>query len=249
MGPSDRLDHIAARTWDQARPIEETSAVIHDGAVSPKELAERAKGYVESMIFGSFPQAIPEAGAAIMELGPGLGWIMQAMNAYLLAENRSPKRIIGLDIAPNMIKQAKQRLGPGEPFAFQLYDGINIPFPDCSLDLIYSVAAMQHIPRPFVFNLFFEFRRLLRLNAFAVFHLLSTSHLGRQEMHHPWRNEIHNQITGVTAHWHHYYTRQELVDVLSITGFSYVLVKDDMRGSLTCCVSNSPSVVTGLSRV
>lgn len=240
IGASERLDQVAARTWDQARSIDETSAVIHDGARSPEELGKRAKGYVEALLFGSFPQAVPDRGATIMEVGSGLGWIMEAMDTFLAAQNRNPGQIIGLDIAPNMIEQAKQRLGAREPFCFQLYDGLNIPLPDASLDLIYSVAAMQHIPRPYVFNLLFEYRRLLKPEAFAVFHLLSTTYLPRQEERHPWRSEIRNQVTGATAHWHHFYTKQELVDVLNITGFPYLSVKDDMSGSLVCCVSNSP---------
>jgi ubiquinone/menaquinone biosynthesis C-methylase UbiE len=237
---SERLDQIAARTWNQVRPIEVTSAVIHDGAKSPQELADRAKSYVQDLLFGSYPQAVPDPDATILEVGSGLGWIMEAMNNYLIAQGRNPKQVIGLDIASNMIRQAKQRLGVEEPFGFQLYDGVTVPLPDSSLDLIYSVAAIQHIPRPFVFNLFFEFLRLLKPDAFAVFHLLSTRCLQRQEEQHPWRNEIRNQITGATAHWHHFYTKQELVDVLSITGFHYVSVKDDMGGGLICCVSNSP---------
>jgi SAM-dependent methyltransferase len=235
----ERIDQVAARTWDQERPIEETSAVIHDFATSSQELADRAKGYV-GLLFGSFPQAVPDPGAAILEVGSGLGWIMQAMNDYLVARGRIPKQVIGLDVAPNMILQAKQRLGVREPFGFQLYDGVTVPLSDKSLDLIYSVASMLHIPRPFVFNLFFEFLRLLKPDGFAVFHLLSTRALRRQEEIQPWRNEIRNQVTGATAHWHHFYTKKELVDVLSITGFSFVSVKDDMGSGLICCVSNSP---------
>jgi SAM-dependent methyltransferase len=235
----ERIDQVAARTWNQERPIEETSAVIHDFATSSQELADRAKGYV-GLLFGSYPQAVPDPDATILEVGSGLGWIMQAMNDYLVARGRNPKQIIGLDIAPNMILQAKQRLGVREPFGFQLYDGVTVPLPDKSLDLIYSVASMLHIPRPFVFNLFFEFLRLLKPDGFAVFHLLSTRALRRQEEIQPWRNEIRNQVTGATAHWHHFYTKKELVDVLSVTGFPFVSVKDDMGGGLVCCVSSSP---------
>jgi ubiquinone/menaquinone biosynthesis C-methylase UbiE len=235
-----RLDHVAAQTWNQERSIEDTSNVIHDGARTNDELRERAKGYVSGLLFGSFLQAVPGRDASILEIGSGLGWIMQAMNEYLSQRSLAPRSVVGLDIAPNMIEMAKRRLGTMEPFSFLLYDGLNVPLSDSSLDLIYSVAALQHVPRPFVFNLFFEIRRLLKQKAFAILHFLSTDCLAQQELHHSWRNEITNQISGANTHWHHFYSAKELRDVLAITGFSYVAVRDDGGGCLVCCVSNSP---------
>lgn len=232
-----RADQAAAQTWDTDRPIEQTSHVIHDGAHTPRELEKRAKSYVADLLFGNFPEAVPNGRAKIVEIGSGLGWIMQGMNDYLTEKHRAPLSIIGLDIAPRMIAQAKHRMSPmKEPFDFLLYDGVTIPLSDSSLDLIYSVATLQHVPRPFVFNLFFEMKRLLMPSRFAIFHLLSTNVLREQEKHHTWRNEITNQITESTAHWHHFYTEQELKDVLSITGFSKVAVKQ-IGGALVSCVS------------
>lgn len=232
-----RLDHIAAQTWDAERPLSETSAVIHDGAVTEEQLAARARHYVSKLLLGTFPQAIPPSGAVILEIGSGLGWIMQAMDDYLHAGGHTAHSIIGLDIAANMIAQAKQRRVWTAPFSFQHYDGMHVPFPDASLDLIYSVAALQHVPRPFVFNLFFEMRRLLKPRGHAVFHLLSTSYLSTQERFHSWRAEISNQINGSTAHWHHYYTKRELNDVLRVTGFNYVEIAEQ-DNALLCCVGS-----------
>lgn len=76
---------------------------------------------------------------------------------------------------------------------------------------------------------------LLKPHGWAIFHSLSTSLLAEQEKHHSWRAEISNQIAGADAHWHHYYTEQELTDVLRVTGFQTVEVT--LRGhALICCV-------------
>jgi ubiquinone/menaquinone biosynthesis C-methylase UbiE len=230
------LDQIAAQTWNQERRIEETSAAIHDGVTGEAALAARGRFYVEQLIFGSFPQAVPQLGATIMEIGPGLGWIMQAINEYLVSAGKAPRRVTGLDIAPNMIIQAEQRLGSEPPYGFLLYDGITVPLPDASLDLIYSVAALQHVPRPFVFNLFFEMKRLLRPGSFSVFHLLSTDYLSKQEQFQSWRSEISNQISLAEAHWHHFYTEKELYDVLAVTGFGFVDIRA-VGDALICCVA------------
>lgn len=234
-----RLDQIASKAWDRVELLAETDARIHDGAVNEAEQSARADTYVVDLLFGNFPQALPAAGADIMEIGGGLGRIMEAMNCHLGSNRRQPRRIIDLDIAKNMIAKAKIRLGAELPYEFLAYDGINVPLNDRSLDLIYSVACLQHIPRPFVFNIFFEIKRLLRLGGFAVFHLMSTDALFVQEQNHPWRNEISNQIEGNEAHWHHFYTEKEINDVLSITGFPYFAVRDDGGGTLVACVSTS----------
>ncbi|WP_374330079.1 class I SAM-dependent methyltransferase [Aestuariivirga sp.] len=234
-----RLDLAAASTWNSKSSIQEASDTIHDGATTPEELSNRAKGYVEGLIFGKFPEAIPSAGGDILEIGSGLGWIMQAMNDYLGRVERSPHSVTGLDIAPNMIEMARQRVRQDQvqgPLEFLLYDGIKVPLDSRSLDLIYSVATLQHVPRQFVFNLFFEIKRLLKPGAASVFQLMSTSYLPKQEKWHLWRTEITNQIMGLNTHWHHFYTAQELDDVLRITGFGDVQIFDDKEGTLVCCV-------------
>jgi SAM-dependent methyltransferase len=118
----------------------------------------------------------------------------------------------------------------------QTYDGVSIPFADGTLDFIYSVACLQHIPRPFVFNLLFEVKRLLKPTGYAVLHFQSTSGLPEQERYYPWRTEIDNQINNREAHWHHYYTEQELRDVCAATGFKRIAVKDNGAGALVLCV-------------
>lgn len=234
-----REDQQAAQIWDRIESLEETNARIHDGACGTAALTARAQFYVEKLLFDSFPIAVPLGNADILEIGSGVGWIMQAMNHYLSDHGRRPRRIIGLDIAPNMLAKARQRLGTIPPYDYILYDGIHVPLPDETVDLIYSVAALQHVPRPYVFNLFFEIKRLLRPNGFAVLRLLSTDQLQTQEKLHAWRTEITNQVSGSEAHWHHFYTATELRAVLSVTGFPKVAIADSGTGTLVVCVTSN----------
>lgn len=234
-----RLDHTAAQTWNSERSLDETNKIIHDGVSGDDALAARASGYVNDLLFGRFPQAVPEPNAYILEIGSGVGWIMEAMAHHLEAKKRTPKEVVGLDIAPRMIALAQERIGGKQPFGFILYDGVSIPLDNAMCDLVYSVAALQHIPRHFVFNLFFEIHRILKPDGFSVLHLMSTDALQAQEKHHPWREEITNQINGANAHWHHFYTAKELEDVLRITGFRYAAVNDDRQGTLVCCMSKA----------
>ena len=235
-----RVDQRAAQAWDRVESLADTKRRIHDFTSSDSELAARSRSFVSDLIFGNFPHSTPRAGAAILEIGSGVGEIMRAMNDYLSAETASPERIVGLDIAPNMLAKARECLGDRPPYAFQLYDGLTIPFDDGTFDLIYSVACFQHVPRPYVFNLFFEIKRLLKQRGFAVLQFLSTDALQKQEEWHPWRKEIENQVGERNEHWHHFYTAKEVRDVLAITGFGSVAVKDDGVGCLVACVGTDP---------
>ena len=113
-----------------------------------------------------------------MEVGSGVGYMLQAA-----VRRTNPSRIIGLDVAEGMIKLAKERLArdniTDSRIEFLLYDGVTIPLPDNSIDFIYSIATIQHIPRICVYNLLVELLRVLKpsgycsLQTFAYSHLLS----------------------------------------------------------------------------
>lgn len=226
-----RTDLLAAKTWNADEPLQHTNARIHDGVSGEDALLGRANWYVKDLIFGKFPQCLLPPGAHILEIGSGVGWIMQAMKNHLDEIPSPPERIIGLDIAENMLEKARSRLGHRAPFAYQLYDEMHIPLKDNSINLIYSVAYLQHIPRPFVFNLFFEVQRILKIDGFAVFHFPSTDGLAlspeplvRDRQRLEWYNEIKTQVLGLEGHWHHFYTVKELDNVLRVTGFPFVVV-------------------------
>lgn len=91
----------------------------------------------------------------MLELGSGVGWIMEAV-----LERFPVKEIVGLDISENMIRRAKERFS--DPRArFVLYDGLRIPFEDGHFDTVYSAAALQHIEKHIAFLLFEELHRVL----------------------------------------------------------------------------------------
>ncbi len=228
----------AARTWDDpVESLEATNARIHDG-VPLDQLEQRADTYVAG-IFDQFRRVDPAMTRSILEIGSGTGFIMEGVDRYLRRHGISASSIVGLDIAANMIAKAKARVGDRRPFDFLLYDGINVPLADDSIDLVYSVAALQHVPKLYVYNLFLEVRRILKPGGFGVFHVLSVRHIPEQVRAEPWANEIRRQLNNETGHWHHFYAAEELQYVLRYgSGFEHVDVRDG--DSLWVCVSKSP---------
>jgi ectoine hydroxylase-related dioxygenase (phytanoyl-CoA dioxygenase family)/SAM-dependent methyltransferase len=205
--------HAAFKAWDRAsEPLETTELRIHDGAPL-KGLRQRADWYLNTL--GQlFPWSTPKEGAVMMEIGSGLGYVMQAA-----AEKYGPQRMIGLDVAPSMIGKAKARLlrdGVTDPrLEFMLYDGVTIPLPDNSVDYLYSVAALQHIPKVYVYNLFLEFKRILSPTGFCAVHLLSCNNIREHSRSVPFAQEIGSQLRNEDTHWHHFYAFDELLTVLA----------------------------------
>jgi SAM-dependent methyltransferase len=211
--PKAAADPRAAfKTWD--RPDETLEGVerrIHDG-VSIDKLPARANGYVNALC-SFFPWATPRAGAVILEIGSGVGYIMEAANRKF-----RPSRIIGLDVAPRMVEKAKERLardGVDMPAEFLIYDGITIPMEAQSVDYVYSVACLQHIPKPYVYHLFGEMMRILKPAGFAALHFLAFSVLKLHKGSIDFPREIVRQLAGAEGHWHHFYSADELSYVLT----------------------------------
>lgn len=110
-----------------------------------------------------------------MEVGSGLAYLMQEVRSRFGCD------VLGLDVAPNMVEFAKKRLARDQvpPFEFMLYDGIEIPVPSNSFDFVYSHSSIQHIPKHYAYNLFWEIQRILKPGGHACLHVNSVSLLPR----------------------------------------------------------------------
>jgi phytanoyl-CoA hydroxylase len=205
--------HIAFETWEaRDEKLEAVEARIHDG-VSSEQLRGRAASYLDNLD-RLFPKMIPGKNARMLEIGSGVGYILEeALRRY------QPASIVGLDIAAGMIEHAKQRLQRDgvdtRNIQFVHYDGIDAPLPDASIDSIYSVASLQHAPRPYCFRALLEAWRLLRPGGSARIHLLAYSHLRQHSSPQAFEFEVQQQIHARQGHWHHYYTIEEIQTVLA----------------------------------
>jgi len=153
----------------------------------------------------------------------------------------APSRITGLDVAQGMIDKARALLARDRVDTrnvdFVHYDGVDVPLPDESLDFVYSVASLQHAPRPYCFRAIAEAYRLLRRGGQAWIHLLDYSHFSAHMNPTLFQQELLTQIHGTHGHWHHYYSREEMQAVL-VQGIG-VAPKDvalrERDGSLYLC--------------
>jgi ubiquinone/menaquinone biosynthesis C-methylase UbiE len=202
-----------ATTWLADESLESISRRIHDG-VPDERLMERARGY-RDWLFDTYPAARPDPETRVMELGSGVGWIMEAV-----LERFAVREIVGVDISDNMVKRAQERFSHPDA-RFVVYDGFHVPFEDGYFGTIYSVAAMQHIEKHVAFLLFEELYRLLAVGGHAVIHLLAVDHIPEGVT--SYREECWNHVRNVPTHWHHYYSFDELFVL-----FSQIIGVDDL---------------------
>ena len=92
------------------------------------------------------------AGATVMELGPGPGGNLRALHA------QSPKRLIGCEIAPEMVRLAKRNLG-SDAEIYQI-EGPHLPLADGEADIALTVTVLQHNPKSTVLALLDELTRV-----------------------------------------------------------------------------------------
>ena len=229
----------AFKTWDRAdESLDAAEGRIHDGV--PREMLHvRADSYLDRL--GTlFPDAMPRSGAVILEVGSGVGYIMEA--AY---KRFQPRSVIGLDVAPQMAAKARARFVRDQvsmPAEFVIYDGVTVPIQSGSVDFIYSVACLQHIPKPYVYNLFGEMLRILRASGFAALHFMSFLAI---KLWKPFSfpDEIAQQLKGAEAHWHHFYSAEELSYVLEFGyGAAQVKLVDTQDGSIWASFTASSDV-------
>jgi phosphoethanolamine N-methyltransferase len=85
-------------------------------------------------------EGVALGGKAVLDLGCGTGGI-----THFLAETYRPASIIGVDIDPGLIARATKRAGGPMGLSFRTVTPGFLPFPDASLDVVFSKDAMVHI--------------------------------------------------------------------------------------------------------
>src|SRR5215831_605432 len=194
--------------WTREADLDSLQLRIHD-AVPLDRLHDRAHTYREQMFERYYPGARPRRGDRVLEVGSGVGWIMQAV----IEKYPRVAEVVGLDISQNMISKAQERWTDHRA-RWQLYDGLHFPFPDDHFQVIYSCAAMQHVEKHHAFLVFKEMHRVLSHNGHAVMQLMPTQLMSRVPT--TFEEECLNHVANRTdVHWHHFYSFDELIEIFS----------------------------------
>jgi ubiquinone/menaquinone biosynthesis C-methylase UbiE len=95
-----------------------------------------------SDILMDFAQSLP-ADARVLDVGCGGGQI-----ALRLLDERRDVQLTGVDLSAAQVRRAVRRAQARKSAAvFREADAMQLPFPDRSFDLVYSVASLKHWPQ------------------------------------------------------------------------------------------------------
>ncbi len=91
----------------------------------------------------------------VLDVGCGHGLI----HPYLLNQNHNPINLQGVDVAGEVIEEAKKA---NKDVAYQSYDGQRLPFEDNSFDVVFTICVMHHVPPEEWTNFVKEMKRVLK---------------------------------------------------------------------------------------
>jgi len=107
-------------------------------------------------------EAFRFAPRVVLDLGAGTGRVTREL------KRRYPRaRVIALDIAPGMLREARRHLRPWRRFARVCGDALRLPLRDGSVDLVFSNLMLQWCEP--LSQVFAEVRRVLRAEGFFAF--------------------------------------------------------------------------------
>jgi ubiquinone/menaquinone biosynthesis C-methylase UbiE len=137
------------RFWDEAASVDPIHAIADQDTPESFEVSGRREADIVW-------KALPRSDAVVLEIGCGLGRIMQHLAG-------SYREVHGIDISSKMVEQGARRLAHLENLHFHHGNGYDLePFANESFDLVYSALVFQHMPKTIAYNYLLEARRVLR---------------------------------------------------------------------------------------
>jgi SAM-dependent methyltransferase len=197
--------------WDRSAGADSVGAIVADSDERSYQSSGRAEAELLRRLLGS--------DATVLDIGCGTGRVMEHL-APLCRE------VHGIDISERMVQGGRDRLGHLANVRLHHGNGYDLAgFGDGSFDVVYSIIALQHMPRTVAYNYLLESHRvlrqggvlwlyvpnLLRDDCFSAFHHFSQ----------PW----------FVSHPYplNFYTPQELSRLLVAAGFWLERLNDELR--------------------
>lgn len=144
----------------------------------------------------------------LLEIGCGKGHWMELFSSMV-------QEVHGVDISPEVIGMARRRLAHLDNVYFYVTEGASLEmFKADQIDMIYSVATFQHIPRQVTLRYLVESRRVLEPSGFVVFQVITR-----------WNPELNQGDIGlIEKETTIGYTQRQLEDLTNKSGLSLVSI-------------------------
>ncbi|MFL5617784.1 MAG: class I SAM-dependent methyltransferase [Gemmatimonadaceae bacterium] len=164
-----RLDGLQ-QTWDALGAEDPMWAILTDAAKKGQkwnrdEFFATGRAQVADLLRSLAALEGPVAFGRALDVGCGIGRVTQALAAHY-------DQVEGVDIAPSMIARADAENTVGPRVTYRLVAGADLAhIPSGTIDLVWSVIVLQHMPPPVALAYLREFVRVLSLEGVAVFQI------------------------------------------------------------------------------
>lgn len=141
------------------------TAFFQSGANEVNALLARARALHPNMDFDR-----------ALDFGCGVGRLSRALSPHF-------RSVLGVDIAPSMIKRARELNAAYANCEFLQNDSERLAnVPDGSVSFVYSNIVLQHMPKQYAFGYIKEFFRVTRPGGLVVFQLPSSNALSPKRL-------------------------------------------------------------------
>jgi SAM-dependent methyltransferase len=197
--------------WDRSAGVDSLTAIVADSDEQSYQSSGRAEAELLRPLLG------PDA--TVLDIGCGTGRVMEHLAPWC-------RQVHGVDISERMVAEGRERLAHLGNVHFHHGNGYDLAgFEDGSFEVVYSIVALQHMPRTVAYNYLLESHRVLRPGGVLwlyVPNLLRDDHFAA--FHHfsqPW----------FVAHPYpmSFYTPQEVSRLLVAAGFWLERLDDELR--------------------
>ncbi len=160
------------KNWDEFGQIDPMWAILTDPAKrgrkwQAEEFFETGKGDIAELMGHLDRMRLPASRRKALDFGCGIGRLSQALAGYF-------EEVHGVDIAPSMIRQARDYNAHGTRCVYHLNHAPSLElFGDNVFDLVYSSITLQHIEPEYSTRYIREFVRVLVPGGALVFRLPS----------------------------------------------------------------------------
>lgn len=184
---------------------------FHRGAIDYDQHTPVQQRVIERLL-GVLQEQPRQSPLQLLDIGCGTGRLLD-----LLAQELPQTQLTGLDLAPNMLQQARERLK--ERACLVQGDAEQLPFADRSFDLVVSSSTFQWLGQ--LDACFGEVARVLKPGGRFVFSLFGQGTLG--ELQFSWRTALADCRRTDTVQQqdgtHRFHTAEQVAVALAAAGF------------------------------
>jgi ubiquinone/menaquinone biosynthesis C-methylase UbiE len=150
-----------ARDWDARARSCAREYILTGFAERPRDFTRSGQEAAASLL------AFCPPGAVVLDLGCGVGRVARELEPHV-------KQIHAVDVSEEMIRQARDYVGPGSRIQFHVNDGSTLGhLADASVDFAFSLLTMHHVTRTAFASYLGELHRVLRPGGLFYFSVVS----------------------------------------------------------------------------